>query len=589
MHMQTITAKPSTSANILAPVLAAAWICLLTSHAIPKGGWMTTAAVALYVLSCASLIRFARVRAKLNLFSQGACIITCSIIAFLIWAFCLSNLSLFGFMAGKPQVIKIVLLFLPGILQALCITVILLPPIALLPIRVNWIVPIFTLLFIILIQLNINSLLALLRWIWAIGFNNLGSQSLLHMGIAVVLLLPILLLSGRTRWIVLTGIVVLCIVIQDNLGPSYSNSKGHLLLRLIMAFNFLCLGLFVPFLLGWLKPMVRKRIENVTNCRIESQDCLQDQAEEKSNTRGTGGFWRRGPAFFIDIVILSFIGAAIGVFAYDFFASLGSWGRLAGLLVFLTYFGILNSSLGKGQTIGKKLCGIRVISRSGESVSLSKSLFRSALIGIPYCFPDALYSPQISTPIGATLFSRLVIILIIVVIYLFLFNRKTHQSLHDLLFGTYVVPITRTPPPSSFQIWRGHLLIVALLCLIAIGTPRLAMRYIWPNYPFEELQKTQKAVLDMGKFQSVTATLKRKSTKAQTQNLIINAICKTRPENSDALVPEIILLAAKNFHGFPEMDSLKVTLKYGYDIGISEAWKSINKTVPVKNHRLNTR
>jgi hypothetical protein len=81
------------------------------------------------------------------------------------------------------------------------------------------------------------------------------------------------------------------------------------------------------------------------------------------------GFWRRLTAFVIDCLILSVPTLLLGLALFRWVAGLGPTGRLIGFVVALLYFGVLNSHFGGGQTLGKRLLGIRVIDRSGKLLS----------------------------------------------------------------------------------------------------------------------------------------------------------------------------------------------------------------------------
>jgi len=69
------------------------------------------------------------------------------------------------------------------------------------------------------------------------------------------------------------------------------------------------------------------------------------------------GFWIRFGAALIDGIPLGIIGFAIGKAA-------GTGGNILGLVVALAYYSYFEGSP-SGQTIGKKLCGIRVIDFNG--------------------------------------------------------------------------------------------------------------------------------------------------------------------------------------------------------------------------------
>ena len=96
------------------------------------------------------------------------------------------------------------------------------------------------------------------------------------------------------------------------------------------------------------------------------------------------GFWRRLAAFLVDALILGVPALLIGLAVFDWAASLGPSGRFIGFLVALLYFGLLNSRLGGGKTLGKRLFRIRVTNRSGQTLSPMRSGLRFLVLGIPY-------------------------------------------------------------------------------------------------------------------------------------------------------------------------------------------------------------
>jgi len=51
----------------------------------------------------------------------------------------------------------------------------------------------------------------------------------------------------------------------------------------------------------------------------------------------------------------------IGATLFDQLSHLGGWGRLVGFCIAILYFGTLNSVVGKGQTLGKRILKIHVI------------------------------------------------------------------------------------------------------------------------------------------------------------------------------------------------------------------------------------
>ena len=82
-------------------------------------------------------------------------------------------------------------------------------------------------------------------------------------------------------------------------------------------------------------------------------------------------------ALAVDSILLCVVGYALALVFGDQFAQMGNhmdtWGHLVGFAVVLIYFGVLNSHIGKGKTLGKRLMRIRVVGENGRYLTLSRS------------------------------------------------------------------------------------------------------------------------------------------------------------------------------------------------------------------------
>lgn len=123
---------------------------------------------------------------------------------------------------------------------------------------------------------------------------------------------------------------------------------------------------------------------------IESHD-----PSDGKDVRMFCGFWRRLFAFIVDSLILGIFGLIIGTMFFDFFAEIGVLGLLFGFSIALLYFGIQNSSICGGQTIGKRLLKIRVVDKENETISLQRSFVRFMILGPPYFLNGALLPPTL--------------------------------------------------------------------------------------------------------------------------------------------------------------------------------------------------
>lgn len=294
-----------------------------------------------------------------------------------------------------------------------------------------------------------------------------------------------------------------------------------------------------------------------------------------TKNKSISGFWSRLFAFLIDGAILSFAGLILGQIAFDFFARLGGWGSLLGFGIALLYFGLFNSYLGKGQTIGKRMVQIKLVDRNSKEISVVNSFIRSAILLAPFFLNQALIPQSVTlSPIG---YPVCFIIFGIggAIIYLYIFNRKTRQSLHDLAVDTFVVKALNSMPVESARIWRGHLKAIgfwsAIVICFSIASPILSRRGL-----FLELLEIQQQIQSTGQVHLATAMIGKQKIAGKGAQTFFksNAVWKTRPENPDAAAATVASIIISRYRDIMEKDFLIILVSYGYDIGISRKWET---------------
>ena len=147
---------------------------------------------------------------------------------------------------------------------------------------------------------------------------------------------------------------------------------------------------------------------------------------------------RRFLAFVIDILLISLTGYLSTFFFENFYMKLGNYGKLIGAFIVLIYFGIFDSTIGNGQSIGKKILKIKVVNRKSECISVLYGYLRALwlfawILLNGFSLSNSKYIPLLIV-CGTILFS-----IVLLEIYFFIFNKKTIQSFHDLLLNTFVV------------------------------------------------------------------------------------------------------------------------------------------------------
>lgn len=205
-------------------------------------------------------------------------------------------------------------------------------------------------------------------------------------------------------------------------------------------------------------------------------------------------FWLRIIALVIDVAVLFVIAFLVGSIFGRYLTQIGYYSKFVGLLLILLYYGLLQSCLGQGQTLGQRSCHITVVNREGECISPARAVCRTAILWSPLFFAHFILPVN---NLYVLLNYILVIPLSIAIIYLYLFNRKTRQSLHDLLCGTFVIKDTHTaaiwrqyvPDSHAAPIWpwtvavsRTHFIILPILIVLSLlRTPFTSLAAVLNN------------------------------------------------------------------------------------------------------------
>ena len=252
------------------------------------------------------------------------------------------------------------------------------------------------------------------------------------------------------------------------------------------------------------------------------------------------GFWRRLFAFCLDGLFLGLFGACIGLVAYDRLAALGDWGRAVGFAIALVYFGVMDSELSGGQTPGKRILAIKVVTANGAPLSVSASTLRATIFCVPYFLNGSFIDAGVIT---SWLVTFLVFGVGVSIAHLLLFNRLTRQSLHDLAVGSYVVSNKSADLiVETKRVWPVHFGAVGLILTASLTLPYFAQR-LESSVPFAALLSVQQALQQDPDVRHATAAVRL-------ARIILDRDPSAEKENQIA-----------------------ISIRYGYDIGIASAWR----------------
>ncbi|WP_457424799.1 RDD family protein [Roseateles sp. P5_E7] len=293
------------------------------------------------------------------------------------------------------------------------------------------------------------------------------------------------------------------------------------------------------------------------------------------------GFWRRVAAFVVDTLLLGAAGMLLGWLAFDALAALGGWGRLVGFALAWPYLGLMNSRLAGGQTIGKRLLGLRTVGLDGALLSPARGLLRGAVVAVPWFLNNAVADPDLLLMLPLVMALCLIVFgLGLGLLYLLVFNRPSRRSLHDWAAGSVVVrePLPLGAVPGG-PVWRGHLVVIGVLALLSLALP------VWMQGKMGEgdvavMIATRATVVQLpgvrqaGVSKGWTAVRSTQGSSSSTY-LTVQALSDAEHLKDDALCDRIArALLARHAAELEQVDQLVVVVTYGYDIGIASGWQS---------------
>lgn len=293
------------------------------------------------------------------------------------------------------------------------------------------------------------------------------------------------------------------------------------------------------------------------------------------------GFWRRLGAYLIDMLLLGLVGFGLGLVLHEQFEAIGAWGLAIGFLITLAYFGTMESRRFDGRTFGKLALDVQVVSTAGRPLSFGKALLRSSVFHIPYFLNNASLGAGSTALVLPAIQALLVFGLGGAIAYLYLFNRRTRQSVHDLLAGTVVVRVRTVPVPALAPVWKGHMAIVAALLVVSIGM----LAYLQARFQdgiLQPLMLVQQQIINMPGVRNAGVV---EGTSWATGNqranfLTVRAVTSIGPVEEPALARRIAAAALATYPAARQLDTLSVTLVRGYDIGIASNWDTKTFNAP---------
>lgn len=238
----------------------------------------------------------------------------------------------------------------------------------------------------------------------------------------------------------------------------------------------------------------------------------------------------------------------------------------------------MNSKIGRGQTLGKKILKIKVVDSNNELIGPLKSFARYSVLAIPFSLNGAQFPDESMSSFAVYILSMIVFGGLFSIFYLYLFNRVTRQSLHDIATGTYVVNVA-DEKQSVGNIWKPHYIIVSLFFVAAAIVPVFTGR-LAKQEPFVDLLQSRTLLMNNPAVKNATVSYGTSTftstNSGTTETKYVNAqvyLSKNETSNKE-LAQSLAVLIVENYTDALTKDTINVKLIYGFDIGIASRWNS---------------
>jgi uncharacterized RDD family membrane protein YckC len=282
--------------------------------------------------------------------------------------------------------------------------------------------------------------------------------------------------------------------------------------------------------------------------------------------------WKRFISFVIDITIIVVIGNIFGYALFDTLSGLSWISRIIGYIIVLAYFGILNSKIGNGQTIGNRLMGIKVIKLDKTELPLSTSLIRSSLYLLPILLNN--WNIPISKHIIVALLLGFILLTILLEeLFYIIMNRENHQLFHDFLCNSIVIN-KKCSSVYSVETTKKKIalssLIVPVIVIVIIGVITTSnKRNITRLGEMQEYLNSDPLISNTILQEGTTKTGYEKAS-------YINVIVTKRKNADNEKIKRDIISKLLNCSIINGVDNIGIQIVYGYDIGIASSFRIEN-------------
>ncbi|MEO9485480.1 MAG: RDD family protein [Ekhidna sp.] len=282
----------------------------------------------------------------------------------------------------------------------------------------------------------------------------------------------------------------------------------------------------------------------------------------------TSSIIRRLLALAIDFSLLAFIGFLSGFLLEDFYVSLAGYGTLAGSAFVIVYFTTLQSNIGKGQTLGKRIVKIQVMSLAKQYLTVRKSLLRSLMVFFPLMNIGMLSSGSFFLIIQAA------ILYFIFVFGYFVLVNKSRRGLHDILVSSVVL----NKGVTDFQIGASNNMGSKKLIPVGVLGVLIISGAVYFTFAETELTQFLHVKESIEKREDVIKVINMRVSQ-ESRNVNITVRIDAGLESLDKESAHFSEINAIVRREFPEAEEVTINLYSGYNIGLESKTQGVTKII----------
>ncbi len=287
---------------------------------------------------------------------------------------------------------------------------------------------------------------------------------------------------------------------------------------------------------------------------------------------------RRVAAFAVDLVIVAAVVAVIGVALAHWQVSVGSFGHTVGLLVGALYFVPLESDLGSGRSIGKRLLGLHVRTLEGEAPTFSTSAIRYGAFAAPFLLHrGAIDATGLGAPAEFVLNylpETLPAMAMLANVLLLVFNSPSRRLLHDLVAKTAVTSATaeQVSIHAPLQDWMITLVVAVpgvVLCFatVAVSVPPLRDVDLLSTHQAEQVIQQEPEFFDVN-LSDV------RSNAGQPQEIALRVDLARWPNSVNLWAAAVVERLWRSYPTAQFADSVRVDFRVGNDLLLYQSWQT---------------